>query len=261
MISDGLAEREVFILLEDITGRPIEEIITRGLTSFEWEKVKKVAFLRKELGVPLQYLTGRAYFLDYELRVGPGVFIPRPETEVLVETVKELFGGRSVKTILEIGTGTGAISIALARIFPNARIVATDISQRALRYASMNLLRHNVKNVELRLSDVFSAILEVERFDLIVSNPPYVKRSELAALPPEVRWEPLIALDGGEDGLSVIRKILEGAVEKLTSGGAVVLEISPMIAGSLEQLAHALRYKISFQRDLDGRIRVGILER
>ncbi|RKZ03127.1 MAG: peptide chain release factor N(5)-glutamine methyltransferase [Candidatus Hydrothermota bacterium] len=255
------ASRSIIYRLEEATGKSIEEILSDGIDEERLERFRRVSLIEKELGVPLPYLTGRAYFLDMELFVGPGVFIPRPETEVLLLAVLDHFKEDGPRNILDIGTGTGALAIYLARRFEKSAVTAVDISPVALRYAEANARRYRLSNVRFVLSDVFGALRGNEKFDLIVSNPPYIPRDEVRKADPSLSWEPRIALDGGADGLSVIRKIIEGLDVHLSPGGSLFLEISPLIAPSLEELLSSGRYELEYRRDLDGRIRVARIRR
>lgn len=175
--------------------------------------------------VPLAFLEGYVGFLDFEVAVWPGVFIPRAETEELAERAIAALSSFSAPRILDLGTGTGVLALALARARPEAEVVAVDISPRALACA-----RHNAQGlgldgrIEFRRSDWYAAV--PDRFHLIVANPPYVRRGVLPGLSPEIRdHEPRRALDGGPTGLSAIYTILAGAPDHLLPWGAVLLEI------------------------------------
>jgi release factor glutamine methyltransferase len=181
---------------------------------------------RRSEGVPLAYLTGRKEFWSLEFRVGPGVLIPRPETEILVEKAVGLAaeGGRS---ILDLGTGSGNVAVALARELPRASVTATDISIRGLRIAAANAALNGCPGIRFVHSDLFSAFGRARPlFDLIVSNPPYVGRAEWARLPAEVRdHEPRRALVGGVRGTEFTEKLVREARRFLKPGGRLVLEI------------------------------------
>ncbi|MBI2989374.1 MAG: peptide chain release factor N(5)-glutamine methyltransferase [Deltaproteobacteria bacterium] len=180
---------------------------------------------------PAAYITGQREFWSLAFYVTPDVLVPRPETERAVEValrlVKMLDKKRSLK-ILDLGTGSGAIAVSLATELDNVQIWATDLSARALRVARTNAVRHGVKEkIHFLKGDVFGPVKgQKELFDLIVSNPSYVRHKEMQELPPEVRdWEPRLALDGGADGLDFYRRIAEKASLYLADGGCVVLEI------------------------------------
>ncbi|MCX6567958.1 MAG: peptide chain release factor N(5)-glutamine methyltransferase [Candidatus Aminicenantes bacterium] len=177
-------------------------------------------------GVPLAYLTGMKEFWSITFKVTPSVLVPRPETEVLVEKVLEL-STRESESILDVGTGSGCIAIALVKELPRARIEAVDVSERALRVARRNALLHKTRHVRFHRSDLFSAFRGTgARFDFIVSNPPYISRDEWAGLPPEVReFEPRRALLSGESGLEIVERLVRRAGAFLRPGGYLIFEI------------------------------------
>jgi release factor glutamine methyltransferase len=180
---------------------------------------------------PFQYLIGRTEFYSLPIQVSPDVLIPRPETELLVERAIEFI--RPLKdnpTILDLCTGSGCIAVVIAKNVPNAKIIATDISEQALQIAEKNIRTHNLENsVKLLAGNLFEPIidgLENDTFDLIVSNPPYVCDAEYSKLAPNVReYEPKQALHGGSDGLEIYRKILAQIKPHLKPNAALMLEI------------------------------------
>ncbi|HLW71402.1 MAG TPA: peptide chain release factor N(5)-glutamine methyltransferase [Candidatus Binataceae bacterium] len=186
---------------------------------------------RRATREPLAYITGRKEFFSLEFEVNPAVLIPRPETETLVAAALETLRRgktRAVMRVLELGIGSGAIAIALAVNEPRVEIVATDISRAALAVAARNAVRHGVADrIRFEPSDLWPAIGDMAaRFDLVVSNPPYIVRSELAALAPEIaEYEPLIALDGGADGLDFYRRIAAELHSYLSSDGQLLVEV------------------------------------
>ena len=193
--------------------------------------------LRRE---PVAYITARQEFWSLDLLVTPVVLIPRPETERLVEISLEGAGAfhRDLPLrILDIGTGSGAIAITLAKELPRAQVLATDISAAALEIARHNAARHRVADrIQFRASNLFDSIRERE-FHLIVSNPPYVESGDLAVLAPEVsRWEPRIALDAGLDGLNYYRGIVARGFRHLLPGGALIVEIGATMARAVGEL-------------------------
>src|SRR5262245_36534608 len=167
---------------------------------------------RRAEGCPVAYLVGRRdfFFLDFE--VTPAVLIPRPETEDLVNEFLRLAKTVPNPTVLDVGTGSGAIAVSVARQHPGARVTATDVSPEALAVAARNAGRHGVADrVRFLAGDLFAALPDGERFDFVLSNPPYVAAEEMAGLPPHVRdHEPRLALDGGPGGLAVIERALAG---------------------------------------------------
>jgi len=200
--------------------------------SLEQQETFRVLFQRRMQREPLQYITGVREFWSLEFKVDLRVLIPRPETEVVVETALRLLSQSAIRNpqsaILDIGTGSGCIAIVLAKELPQAEVWATDVSADALAVAGENARHHGVaERIRFLQGDLFSPLAGKEDgFDLIVANPPYIARPELAALQPEVRdWEPLAALDGGPDGLDFYRRLLHEGPTYLRTGGWLVMEI------------------------------------
>ena len=177
-------------------------------------------------GEPAQYITGRQEFFGLEFEVTPDVLIPRPETELLVESALKLISKDRSISICDVGTGSGCIAVTLVRQLPLASAVAVDISPAALEVAKRNAARHEATNrVEFVLSDCFDS-LDQQTFDMIVSNPPYVAEGAVATLQREVRdYEPRVALTAGSDGLDVIRRLVREATAFLKPGGYLLFEI------------------------------------
>ena len=214
-------------LLEDMLGisslqmrRKPEHVLTP-----EEEDLLARALSRRIAGEPLQYITGRADFMGFQFRVDPRVLIPRADTENLVEQALYLL--KAAKNphpaVLDLCTGSGVIGISIAKMFPGAKVTLSDISPDALDIARMNAEINGV-NVHFAQGDLFEAIGD-QKFDLIVSNPPYIPRADLAGLQREVQAEPKLALDGGESGLDFYRRIAREARFHLNPEGAVALEV------------------------------------
>jgi release factor glutamine methyltransferase len=198
--------------------------------------------LRRSRREPVAYITGHKEFWSVDFFVTPAVLIPRPETELLVEVAlqyaRQLAIRSSVK-VLDIGTGSGAISVCLAKEQAASQIFAVDISPVALDVARLNARRHGVADrIRFLAGDLFAPVKPLpETFDLIVSNPPYIRSGELSLLAPEIReWEPTVALDGGPDGLDTYRRIIEEGHSYLTTGGSIVLEIGADMASAVADL-------------------------
>lgn len=194
----------------------------------------------RERGVPAQYITGHQEFWGMDLIVTPAVLIPRPETEHVIETVLELVGQMAVRDplrIVDVGTGSGCIALALAKELPRERIVATDISAAALEIARVNAARHELESrIEFRESDLLSKF-EAGSLDFVVSNPPYVGESEQDEVQLEVRkFEPRNAVFAGHRGTEVIERLIPQARASLKAGGWLVMEISGTIAADVEKL-------------------------
>jgi len=188
---------------------------------------------RRASGEPVAYITGRREFWSRDFLVTPAVLVPRPETELLVETVLGFFEAEfqisHLKSkILELGTGSGAIAVSLAKEIGGAEIWATDVSPDALEVARSNARRHHVEDkIRFLAGDLFEPLsVGPEFFAAIVANPPYVRRAELDTLPRDVRgFEPRVALDGGPDGLDFYRRIIAGAGRYLAARGFLIVEI------------------------------------
>ncbi len=208
--------------------------------------------------VPVALLTGRREFWSLPLRVSRDVLVPRPETETLVATALELVPDRDAEVaVLDVGTGSGAIALAIASERAKARITATDLSAAALAVARENAealgLSDRVRFLEGSLFEPVAG----ERFDLVVSNPPYVAERDGAELPPELRHEPASALFAGPDGTDVLRAIAAGVGGVLAPGGAVLVELDPRQAGAMcAWLGEAGLVAIEVHRDGAGRQRV-----
>ena len=176
---------------------------------------------RREKREPMQYILGSTGFMGLEFHVEPGVLIPRPDTEILCEeALRRLVPGGHV---LDIGTGSGALAVSIAKLAKNAKVTAVDVSEAALAIARSNA-ENNEADVRFIKSDCFAA-LQGEKFDMIVSNPPYIDKEDMTQLMPEVLQEPELALFGGEDGLDFYRRISKEAGAYLEEGGCLLFEI------------------------------------
>lgn len=175
---------------------------------------------------PFQYITGRQEFYGLDFLVNEDVLIPRPETELIVENAIAILRAVENARICEVGVGSGCISTAILHNIETARAIGLDISDEALQIARKNSETHKVsERLELKISDVFAALTD-EKFDLIVSNPPYISSADIESLQDEVRdYEPLTALTDGRDGLSIVEKIVFGAPKFLKDGGFLLMEI------------------------------------
>lgn len=176
-------------------------------------------------GVPLQHITKSQEFMKLNFYVDQDVLIPRPDTEILVEEVIKISKKVGAKKILDLCTGSGAIAVSLAKYIPNSKLTGVDISSKALRIAKLNARNNNVEDrITFISSNLFDNVPE-EKYDIIVSNPPYIKSKVIKNLNKDVQNEPKIALDGGFDGLDFYRKIIKKADEYLKFGGFLCLEI------------------------------------
>ncbi len=186
---------------------------------------------RRKQGEPLQYILGECEFMGLRFQVHPSTFIPRPETEILVETAVELaekIPHRPLR-ILDLGTGSGNIAISLAKWIERSHIMAVDISQDTLAVALENAKFHRVEHkIQFCHNDMTEHFLwdkNLENFDMIVSNPPYIPTFQLRELPAEVKQEPVLALDGGSEGMDFLKFIIENGIHVLNEKGFMILEI------------------------------------
>ena len=215
---------------------------------------------RRIKGEPVSYIIGRKEFWSLSFKVNPAVMIPRPETETLVEEALKIFSPCSSPAIVEVGTGSGAISIALATELPQASIIAIDISCEALTVAKENAFSHGVSSIRFIKGNLFEPLEgEKELFDLIISNPPYIPTNEIPHLPPGIRaYEPSVAFDGGTDGLEFHQKIAQDAHYYLKPGGYLLLEFGKDQGQKIAKIISETQ-KFSFPeiiRDLSGIERV-----
>jgi len=256
------------------------------------------AFLeRRSKREPLQYILGYVDFFGMKIKVGKGVLIPRPETELLVEeaikairnqqinlhspphppltkggqrggnedsggiTNSSLVTRHSSLFILDLCTGSGCLALALAKEFPDAQVYGTDISEVAIEYAQKNAEINGIKNVTFLkgslfepLRELFTVHLSLFAFDLIISNPPYIRKDDIKTLQPEIKdWEPIVALDGGEDGLNYYRAIIPESRNYLKDGGCIILEIGISQADEVREVTEHAGFKdISFRKDYAG---------
>ncbi len=246
------------VLLMHVTGLARTALITRAqeLVSPENEERLGVLLARRALGEPVAYLTGKREFWSMELTVTPDVLIPRPETELLVEQALARIPEDSEWAIADLGTGTGAIALAIAKERPRCHVVATDISAAALAVAHGNAQRLDIDNVEFRHGG-WSSPLAGSTFDVIVSNPPYVREHDPHLAQGDVRFEPHAALVAGIDGLDAIRSIATDAASHLRPGGWLLFEHgfdqAPAVCTLLETLGFD---RVTSFRDAAGHERV-----
>jgi release factor glutamine methyltransferase len=229
---------------------------------------------------PLQYILGYTEFCGLKIKVGKGVLIPRPETELLVEEAVKIVGsllpthpspsrgegkgggensskitGHRSLSILDFCTGSGCIALALAKEFPDAQVYGTDISEIAIRYAKENAKLNKIKNVAFIKGSLFKPVKKsLNTFDLIVSNPPYIKKNDIKNLQIEIKdWEPVKALDGGEDGLDYYRAIIPEAKNYLKECGCLMFELGVSQANGVRKMAEDAGFMdISITKDYAG---------
>jgi release factor glutamine methyltransferase len=264
-------------LLAAVLGRPRWQLTLEPRRRLSVEEFGQTLRLlqRREQREPLAYILGTREFWSLPFSVSSGVLVPRPETETLVEAALAAWGEMKAErrapsaerreagpTIVELCTGSGAVAVALATELPTARILATDVSWRALRVARANAERNGVaERITFLRGNLCRAVdgqVPEESVDLVVANPPYIPTGELVTLMPEVQWEPRLALDGGADGLRVAREIIETSPDRIRPGGFLLLEIGAEQAEAVQALvaASGRLEPARLWRDLAGRPRV-----
>jgi len=266
-------ELDASLLLAETLRLSREELITRSdkvLTPDELKKFLELLERRKD-GECVAYILGKKEFRSLEFFVNPSVLVPRPDTEILVETVLNEVGLRNKSgaeretiRVLDLCTGSGAIAVSLKKEMPSLELWATDISAKALETAKANAARHQMaESIRFCQGHLFEALPAEIRFHVIVSNPPYIPSAEIARLPPEVQREPRLALDGGEDGLGTVREIIVRAPDYLEPGGLLLLEAAPEQMKSVWKTLEQNRFiNIQTYNDLSGfeRVIAGTIE-
>jgi release factor glutamine methyltransferase len=257
------ASRDAEMLLLHLLGKDRAWRMTHGdvLLPNAFARSYSELLERRYQGEPIQYIIGETEFSGLPFRVTPDVLIPRPETEHLVEKVLEFAANFPAPRIVDVGTGSGCIAIALAHKFPHAAITAIDLSRSALAVARENAKRNGV-DLRFLEGDLLMPVAE-EQFEIVVSNPPYVPSADRDTLSVEVRdYEPLLALFAGDDGLEVYRRLIPAAFAALTAGGIHVLEIGFGQSSAINELLDRSGFEqIEFVPDLKGIPRVACAQR
>ena len=252
-------------LLAHVTGLSRGELLAKIHQGLELEQAQLAELdalvVRREAREPLQHLLGVAGFMSFEVQVGPGVFVPRPETESLAERAIQsasamAIGDRGLQ-IVDLCSGSGVLAIALARAIPHATVHALELSDEAMPY-----LRRNVADlapeVQITQGSVahWASEVETSSLDLVVSNPPYVPDAEIPNDPEVQLFDPALALYGGEDGLDVVRVIVEGAFRAVRPGGVLMLEHSNLQGAAVRDVLEGYGFRtVSTEKDLVGRDR------
>lgn len=248
------ARSDVDCLLATATGLSRSQILAFGERLLSQDEDEQFSALldRRQRGEPIAHLLGQRDFIDFTLKVAPCVLIPRPETEHLVEAALEQPADR----VLDLGTGSGCIAIALARAWPESTIHAVDYSTEALAIAQQNAQALQVEHISFFTGDWYEPVAQY-RYDLIVSNPPYIGLNEPELQQGDVRFEPSLALTSGTDGLSALRQIIAGAAARLNAGGRLWVEHGYQQAKAVRDLmaAHDL-VNIETRDDLAGQERI-----
>ena len=251
------ARRQAASLLQDVIQRDRTFLLSHPeyVLSKEEEDRFRQNLTRRANGEPLQYITGNQAFFGLDFEVTKDVLIPRPETELLVESALKLIAKDSNPRICDVGTGSGCIAISIVHEQKGATAIAIDISEAALRVAQRNAVRHSVTHrISFVAADCLSAIRPNHTFDLLISNPPYVAGSSWEGLQREVRdHEPQVALLSGVDGLTMIRRLLVESETFLKPGGHLLFEIGFDQGAAVEELVnHSVWHILDIHPDLQG---------
>jgi release factor glutamine methyltransferase len=255
--SSGLAPLEAKLLLGHILGRDRAWLAAHADASIDGEQHRRFDALmrRRHAGEPIAYLLGRREFYGLDLEVTPDVLIPRPETELLVDFALEKIHRDAPAQVLDLGTGSGAMALAIAQRRPMAQIIAVDASTAALVVARRNAQRLGIDNVQWMESDWFSKVPH-ETFAVIVANPPYISSNDPHLNEGDIRFEPRSALTPGFDGLAAIRTIVGEAPAHLLAGGCIAIEHGFDHADAVQALLRAAGFTaIAARRDLAGILR------
>ncbi|MDD6173470.1 MAG: peptide chain release factor N(5)-glutamine methyltransferase [Elusimicrobia bacterium] len=246
-VDEALAHAELIAAFAFNKSRTYIRAFGQNVVYEKEEKLFNKIVEEKLSGKPLAHIIGEAEFMGRLFSVGPTVLIPRPETEELVEETIKNLPLKQPSRILDLCSGSGCIAISLAFTFPSAEIIGADISPEALQVARKNAENMNLgKKVNFVQSDIFENI--DGEFDFIISNPPYIPTDVIATLSPEVRNEPRLALDGGSDGLDVIRKIISSAPAHLADGGLLSLEIGCAQSEKVLKFFNEEEWEVPFSR-------------
>lgn len=256
------AEKESELMLTEGAGVDRVSLYRDNPALSEAQREKLGQMLMRRTGrEPLQYIIGHVDFYGIRISVGPGVLIPRPESELVVEEALKALAGKPAARVLDLCTGSGCLALAIARNIPGATVCGTDLSREALRYAEGNARLNRIENARFLQGHLFEPVRDM-RFDAVVSNPPYVRSSDIEGLEPEIRhWEPRAALDGGEDGLDLFKKILPASPRHLEPGGSLILEMGEGQARAIAAIAGRSGLEpVSVIKDLAGIERVMVLK-
>lgn len=256
LISCDLPRLEARMLLEHVLACSRSWLLAHDTDALTADHVAYFEHLaaRRSRGEPMAYLVGTREFMGHAFTVGPDVLIPRPDTEVLVETVlAALTGCASLARVLDLGTGSGAIAVSIALGQPTAQVIATDISVAALEVARGNAQALGARNVQCLQSNWYAALPPDSRFDVIVSNPPYIAHDDPHLSAGDLRYEPRLALTDEGNGLAALRHIIIGACSHLRPGGILWMEHGWRQAAEVRQILAAQGFaEVASQRDLNG---------
>lgn len=250
---------EARYIIRHLTGYSNAQILTKyteNLSEFQQSNLT-VILRQREIRYPLQYALGYWSFFGRDYAVGPGVLVPRQDTESLVDKALEFLKAKPKAKVLDLCTGSGCIGITLAAENENATVELLEKYEEAARFASENIARNKTYNATLFMGDVLNGDRNGNKYDLIVSNPPYIPKGEMETVSPEVKYEPETALLGGEDGLDFYRAIIENYKDSLNEGGMMCFEVGMGEANSVcELMKNAGFCDVGIKQDYNGIDRV-----
>lgn len=242
-------------IIKHITGFAAAQILAnynKPLTEFQQNNLT-VMLHQREIRYPLQYIFGEWDFYGRSFAVGPGVLIPRSDTETVVEHCIEFLSDKESPSVLDLCTGSGCIGITIGLEKADSAVLAVERYDEALRYAEKNIQSNSAENVRLLKGDIFEGVGSDGEYTLIVSNPPYIPQSEMETVSPEVEFEPRTALEGGSDGLDFYRAIIDNYKASLRSGGMLCFEVGINEYASVSELLKCAGFKdIKVKKDLGG---------
>lgn len=246
VLSNVLKQSKEYILINE------KEILDSKMYETFMKKIEQIS-----LGIPMQYVTNKQEFMGMEFYIDENVLVPRPDTEILVEEAISIIKNNSQKLVLDMCTGSGAIAVSIAKYTTVDKVYAVDISQNALEVAIKNAIKNKVENkIKFINSNMFENLEIGKKFDMIISNPPYIETKIIPTLSKQVQKEPYIALDGGEDGLNFYRNLAINAKKYLTNSGVLALEIGYNQRESVINLLRDKFANVCCKKDLSGNDRV-----
>lgn len=246
---------EVRMILANIMDKDISYLVAHSDDTVDKDICEEFFSIlkRRQNGEPLQYIFGVTEFYGNDFYIDEGVLIPRNDTEISIEVLDEIFKNNNIESFLEIGSGSGIVSVTMAMKYPNTEFTAIDVSDIAIENTIKNIEKYNLNNIKVIKSNLYENI--DKSYDIIYSNPPYIKTSEIQKLQTEVKdFEPMLALDGGKDGLYFYRKIIEGLNSFLNHKGFIVFEIGFDQGNDVVSLLNG--YSVNIIKDLSGKDRV-----
>lgn len=252
----GFEAREIIRHITGFDNKKIMLNYNTSLTDIQQKRLDEIVSARAT-GYPLQYILGSWSFYGLSFKVGKGVLIPREDTEIAVDTALELIKGKKEPKVLDLCAGSGAIGISIAVNRPEAKVTMLEKYDSALFYLKENIALNNANNAKYLKGDVLESDGSGDKYDLIISNPPYIKEKDMKALQSEVKAEPTEALYGGEDGLVFYRAIVKNYKLSLTSGGSICFEVGFDEAESVKEIINKAGFNdIAVKKDLSGIDRV-----